>query len=122
MGPRVHACLQSVQRSSEKCSTSAVLVWRMRRMVHAGGGRGYTWMPSCLPIPILRRARRLATQYQHNGWDKYYCSHRHLRLAVCLDNLSAHHVSTIALPEFIFRYYLVSGPEAACLEIQGSGT
>src|SRR5216684_8049225 len=121
MGPRVHACLQSVQRSSKKCSNSAVLVRWMRRMVHADGGRGYTWLPPCLPIPILRGARRLAIQYQHNGRDMCDCSHWHLQPTVYLDNFSSHHISPIALSEFIFRYYLVSVPEVACLEIQGSG-
>src|SRR5713226_1525774 len=94
----------------------------MRRMVHADGGRGRTWLPPHIPILILRRSRRLAIQYQHNGRDKYYCSHRHLRPAVYLNNFSSHHISTIALPEFIFRYYLVSVPEVARLETQGSGT
>src|SRR5260370_33999930 len=94
----------------------------MRRMVYADGGRGCTWFPPCLPIPILRGARRLAIQYQHNGRDKYDCPHWHLRPAVYLDNISAYHIFTIALPEFIFWYYLVSVPEVACPEIQGSGT
>src|SRR5216684_4962603 len=94
----------------------------MRRMVHANCGRGCTCLPPCLLIPILRGARRLAIQYQHNGRDKYYCSHRHLQPAVYLDDISSHHISTIALPEFIFRYYLVSVPEVACPEVQGSGT
>src|SRR5216684_2088785 len=94
----------------------------MRRMVHADGGRGHTWLPPRLPVPILRRARRLVIQYQHSCRDKYYYSHRHLQPAIYPDNISAHHISTIALPEFIFRHYLVSVPEVACLEIQGSGT
>src|SRR5258708_37894118 len=71
---------------------------------------------------ILHRARLFAFQYQHNGLDMHHRSHRHLRPSVYLDNLSTHHISTIALPKFIFRDYLVSGPEVACLELQGSGT
>src|SRR5216684_7316633 len=94
----------------------------MPRMVHAGVGRGCTWLPPYLPILILHRAHQLAIQHQHDGWDKYDCSHWHLRPAVYLDNISAHHISTITLPEFIFRHHLVSVPEIACLEIQGSGT
>src|SRR5713226_5502617 len=90
--------------------------------VYADGGRGCTWLPPPLPIPILRGARRLAFQDQHNGRDKYHYSYRHLRPAVYLDDFSAHHISTTALPEFIFRYFLVSVPEVARLEIQGSGT
>src|SRR5229473_4300846 len=91
-------------------------------MVYADGGRGGTWLPPPLPILILHRARRLASQDQHNGRDKYHYSYRHLRPVVYLDDFSAHHISTIALPEFIFRHYLVSVPEVTCLEIQGSGT
>src|SRR5258708_30684157 len=91
-------------------------------MVHADGGRGHTWLSPPLPILILHRARRLVIQYQHNGRDKYYCSHRHLRPAVYLDDFSAHHISTIALPEFIFRHYLVPVPDVTSLPIQGPGT
>ncbi|KAI0281955.1 hypothetical protein BGY98DRAFT_155309 [Russula aff. rugulosa BPL654] len=37
----------------------------MRRMVHADGGRGRPWISAHLPVPILWRAWRLATEYQY---------------------------------------------------------
>src|SRR6266566_522838 len=94
----------------------------MRRMVHAKGGRGCTWLPPHLPIPILRRAQRLAIQYQHYGRNQYDRSHWRLHPAIYFDNCRAHHISTIALPEFIFWYYVVSVPEVAWATIQGSRT
>src|SRR5258707_6157735 len=92
----------------------------MRRI--ADGGRDCTWLPPRLPIPVLRGARQLTIRYQHNDRDKYHHPHRHLRPAVCLDKFSAHHISTIVLSDIIFRYYLVSVPEVAFSEIQGSRT
>src|ERR1035438_4842125 len=94
----------------------------MREMVHAEGGRGCPWISSRLPIPILCRAWRLATKYQHKIWSKCHCSHRRHRPAVHLHDICTHHISTIALPEFIFWYYLVSVPEVAWATIQGSRT
>src|SRR6267154_1132988 len=94
----------------------------MRRMVHAKGGRCCTWLSPHLPIPILHRARRLANQYQHYSRNNCYHSHWHMHPAICLNNCCAHHISTIALPEFVFRYYLVLFPEVMGPTIQGSRT
>src|SRR6266403_42125 len=94
----------------------------MRSLVHAEGGRGCTWIPPRLPIPILRGTRRLAIQNQHDGRNKYHCSHRYLWPAIYLDDSCAHRISAIALSEFIFRCYLVSIPEVAWPAIQGSRT
>ncbi|KAF8490532.1 hypothetical protein F5888DRAFT_1951006 [Russula emetica] len=73
-----------------------------------------------LPVPILCRAWRLATKYQHKSSSEYHYSHRRQRPPVHLHDICAHHISAIALPEFIFRHFLVFVSEGTRPEIQGS--
>src|SRR6266849_8269323 len=92
----------------------------MQRMVHADGRRGCPWTSPHLPVPILCRAWRLATTYQHKSCSKYHCSHRRQWPAIHLHDICAHHISAIALPELIFWHFLVFDPEVVWPEIQGS--
>src|SRR6267154_3162794 len=89
-------------------------------MVHAASRRGCPWTSPRLPIPILCRAWRLTTEYQHRSGSKYHCSHRHQQPAVHPHDICAYHISAIALPEFIFWHFLVFFPEIAWPKIQGS--
>src|SRR6266567_7604094 len=91
-------------------------------MVHARDGRSCTWSPPLLSIPILRRAGRLPTTYQHNSRFKYCCSHRHQRPVLFLHNICTNLISTIAISKLIFWRFLVPVPEIAWPQIQGSWT
>ena len=80
-------------------------------MVHACCGRGSTWSPSHLIIPILRGALRLRTEHQHGSWDQYHYSHWHHRNPVYLHHVCASDISAVAIPELILGTNLVYGPE-----------
>src|SRR5882762_5831298 len=94
----------------------------MGKMAHAEGGRGCPWISPRLAIPILSRARRLTTAYRQKSCSNYHRSHRCQRPAIHLHNICAHHISAIAVPEFVFWYSLVFDAEVAWSEIQGSRT
>ena len=56
-------------------------------MAHAEGCRGSPWISAYLSIPILRRAWRLATKYQHEDCFDCHCSHGRQRPVVHLDDI-----------------------------------
>ena len=120
MGSRLHACLPKVQRPPEECPTPTIRTRRMRRMVHACGCGGCTRPPPRVAISILCGALRHCIEYQHRSWYKYHCSRWHHWLGVYLHNIRTYHISGLAIPEFVLRPHLVSGPEIACSKIQGS--
>src|SRR5216683_952197 len=89
-------------------------------MVHARRCRGCTRSPPRVSVPLLCGTLRLCIQDQYDGRHKYHHSDRHQRIAVYLHDICTHHISAVAIPEFIFWPYLVCHPEIRWPSIQGS--
>ena len=89
-------------------------------MVHARGCRSRTRPPTRGALPFLYRALRLCVECQFDSWSKHHHSHRNQWMFLHLYDLCTGRMSAVAIPEFVFRRYLVSGAEIAWPPVQRS--
>src|SRR5712671_7374549 len=90
-------------------------------MVHACCCRGCTCTPPRVSLLILCGTFRLHIEDQYGSWAQHNHPNRDHGIGVHLYDDCTCDLSAIAISEFILWPYLVSDPEIAWAEIQGSG-